>query len=281
MTNQASPTAARISNKTLLLRFTLVLCASAFTALGFTSLTGRAKLFPGVSIAIDLAGAAGIGLAAGFFTRHLFSDRRKFLRMMVSLAGVLAGLLVFGVMTYWNYGIGPLYFFRSTIDWLGLGLLIVGGIGALLSGQAYRSPIGPASQPLEGEIYPALREPQGRSARSTSTTSKASRKRKPAGKVAGKTRKAAAGKPKIAAGKVKRSSIQAKPGRLTGKTVSGRKSSRKIVLAPVEIHRCPYCLEPVKRNDPRGVVECDVCHTLHHADCWAITGTCQVPHYNH
>jgi hypothetical protein len=26
-------------------------------------------------------------------------------------------------------------------------------------------------------------------------------------------------------------------------------------------------------------VECQICHTLHHADCWAITGTCQVPHY--
>jgi ribosomal protein L37AE/L43A len=48
----------------------------------------------------------------------------------------------------------------------------------------------------------------------------------------------------------------------------------------VEEHRCPYCLDPVSRNDPRGVKECDVCHTLHHADCWAITGVCQVPHLN-
>lgn len=54
----------------------------------------------------------------------------------------------------------------------------------------------------------------------------------------------------------------------------------KIQLALVEEHRCPYCLDPVSRNDPRGVKECDVCHTLHHADCWAITGVCQVPHLN-
>ena len=54
----------------------------------------------------------------------------------------------------------------------------------------------------------------------------------------------------------------------------------KIQLAMVEEHRCPYCLDPVSRNDPRGVKECDVCHTLHHADCWAITGVCQVPHLN-
>jgi hypothetical protein len=48
----------------------------------------------------------------------------------------------------------------------------------------------------------------------------------------------------------------------------------------VEEHRCPYCLDAVARTDPRGVKECEVCHTLHHADCWAITGICQVPHLN-
>ena len=53
-----------------------------------------------------------------------------------------------------------------------------------------------------------------------------------------------------------------------------------VQLAVHEEHRCPYCLEPVKRNDARGVVECQVCHTLHHKDCWDITGNCQVPHLN-
>jgi hypothetical protein len=43
-------------------------------------------------------------------------------------------------------------------------------------------------------------------------------------------------------------------------------------------HRCPYCLEEVRRNDSRGVKICKVCKTWHHADCWAITGVCQVPH---
>ncbi len=44
--------------------------------------------------------------------------------------------------------------------------------------------------------------------------------------------------------------------------------------------RCPYCLDVVKREDPRGVKVCEVCGTPHHADCWAITGKCQVPHLN-
>jgi hypothetical protein len=45
-----------------------------------------------------------------------------------------------------------------------------------------------------------------------------------------------------------------------------------------EEHRCPFCLELVEPGDGRGMVECQVCHTQHHADCWAITGACQVPH---
>jgi len=51
------------------------------------------------------------------------------------------------------------------------------------------------------------------------------------------------------------------------------------VMAVVE-DRCPYCLDVIKRNDPRGVRVCDVCGTPHHADCWSITGKCQVPHLN-
>jgi ribosomal protein L37AE/L43A len=53
----------------------------------------------------------------------------------------------------------------------------------------------------------------------------------------------------------------------------------KVRLSLIEKHLCPYCLEPVVQNDPRGIVECEICHTLHHADCWAIAGSCQVPHF--
>ncbi len=43
-------------------------------------------------------------------------------------------------------------------------------------------------------------------------------------------------------------------------------------------HRCPYCLELVKKNDPRGVMICPECKTWHHKDCWDVTGICQVAH---
>lgn len=74
----------------------------------------------------------------------------------------------------------------------------------------------------------------------------------------------------------------AKSAAKSAKSVRRSRSRRKpqIQLAVVEEHRCPYCLDPVSRNDARGVKECEVCHTLHHGDCWAITGFCQVPHLN-
>ena len=57
-----------------------------------------------------------------------------------------------------------------------------------------------------------------------------------------------------------------------------RKQPVKFVGA--EEHRCPYCLETVAYNDPRGVEVCPICQTHHHADCWEVTGVCQVPHAN-
>lgn len=60
---------------------------------------------------------------------------------------------------------------------------------------------------------------------------------------------------------------------------SGNHNEGPRVLSVVE-DRCPYCFDVIKRNDPRGVHVCDVCGTPHHADCWGITGKCQVPHLN-
>jgi ribosomal protein L37AE/L43A len=57
-----------------------------------------------------------------------------------------------------------------------------------------------------------------------------------------------------------------------------RRKEEHVHLAGVVEHRCPYCLEVVEKKDPRGVRACPICGTHHHADCWAVTGTCQVPH---
>ena len=57
-----------------------------------------------------------------------------------------------------------------------------------------------------------------------------------------------------------------------------RSKNNNVKLTGTEEHRCPYCLEIVKKNDPRGVVVCPDCGTWHHKDCWDITGSCQVAH---
>ncbi len=64
--------------------------------------------------------------------------------------------------------------------------------------------------------------------------------------------------------------------------LNGRKHTRpraSVVQLSAQVeHRCPYCLEEIRSDDPRGVKVCPVCHTRHHLDCWMVTGTCQVPH---
>lgn len=57
-----------------------------------------------------------------------------------------------------------------------------------------------------------------------------------------------------------------------------RRKANNVTLVGREEHRCPYCLELVKKNDPRGVVICPDCGTWHHKDCWNVTGSCQIAH---
>lgn len=61
---------------------------------------------------------------------------------------------------------------------------------------------------------------------------------------------------------------------------AARSRTEGVRLVGEEEHRCPFCLEIVEPGDPRGTVECPICHTRHHADCWSVTGICQVPHYH-
>lgn len=54
---------------------------------------------------------------------------------------------------------------------------------------------------------------------------------------------------------------------------------KEVRFTNLEEHRCPFCLEEITRKDPRGIKTCEICKTQHHADCWEVTGICQVPHY--
>lgn len=71
-----------------------------------------------------------------------------------------------------------------------------------------------------------------------------------------------------------------KPGKHKSAVVNGNGNGNGARIVATVEERCPYCFDVVKKNDPRGVKVCDVCRTPHHADCWAVTGKCQVPHLN-
>lgn len=66
--------------------------------------------------------------------------------------------------------------------------------------------------------------------------------------------------------------------RIKKKRLRKNKHAADVKFVGAQEHSCPYCLELVAANDPRGVMVCSICNTQHHADCWGITGACQIPH---
>jgi Prokaryotic RING finger family 1 len=162
------------------------------------------------------------------------------------------GLIVLGWMTW---GLGGISFGRPPVtwpDWLGLTQLGFGALAVALAQESWRRDRlgrGPSREiPASAPAVPAaVATPTAPATRAV----QADAVRRPRGMAA----------------------IVAGWRRLW------RPSRVQVRLGGVAEHRCPYCLDPISRRDPRGVVECPICHTPHHADCWAVTGMCQVPHH--
>lgn len=259
---------------------------------------------------------ASLGVVAGFGSRFFLRNRDLFVRHLIAVVMAMLGMFLIGFFTNWVLGIGPIrleekfaeqihkvsfnadlwnqisslgigsrvLFDFSDMDWADLvHLAICWGI-AVLSLQAWRRTTpAPILEPIEIAPLPTLPPPvtpARRGRRSTSSSNGRARVQR-ANHNSNHLTPSVAPQPRVRANngsrpsvkKVKEPTIRPKKKRL-----SRRKP--KIQFALVEEHRCPYCLDTVSRNDPRGVKECDVCHTLHHADCWSITGVCQVPHLN-
>ncbi len=204
-----------------------------------------------------------LGLVSGFSSRFIFRRQTGLLRFTAGCAVYLTGIFLLGVFTGWQFGIGPLLPGQKGVEWADLGQLLVGVGIVTLTMQAWQRPVleiapaspGPRLQPVprpkRARPVPRPRKGAGRRVR---------RGPEPKVQTASAIPTEAPAKPKH-----RRAALRRKPA---------------LQLSTVEEHRCPYCLELIEPNDPRGTVECKICHTLHHADCWAITGTCQVPHLN-
>jgi hypothetical protein len=260
---------------------------------------------------------ASLGLIAGFGARIFLRNRDSFVRYFFAILILVIGMYMIGALTRWVLGVGPIRFeekfaeqlqevefgpdFFSQLASLGLGSrvlfdfsrlnwadgahLAVGLVMTILSLQAWRRRADPVPLPAPAaesyvELTPAPpATPSRRSRRSPAPSNGRAHVQRSSGRSA---RLRANSQPRVRAGSNNgsRASVRTVEPVLRPKKKRLFQRRPKIQLALVEEHRCPYCLDPVNRNDPRGVKECDVCHTLHHADCWAITGVCQVPHLN-
>ena len=230
-----------------------------------------------------------IGLASGSICRMVFYQWVGFIRFVVILFVLPIGMFVLGLLTNWRMGIGPLNPWvkgiipQDELIQLGGAFLV-----ALISLEAWWKH-GPKAVNLANNVRAA---PNRRRKRIPATASMQPAQPRPSQTEAQESLiflPRATSHPKVVRATRIRSRQTSTADKLVLKHSEPSARSRhkrlfaqrpKLQISSFEEHRCPYCLEEVKRNDPRGVKECDICHSLHHADCWAITGNCQVPHLN-
>jgi hypothetical protein len=240
-------------------KFSLLILLMVVTVMGLVILLLQIRM-PVLVLALLLTDAV-IGLIAGFSVRWVLPKQTRMLQISSVLAFVVGGLALLGWFTAWRVGIGPLKTGRASVDWWELGQILLGAGSALLALYAWQRPA-PASVPVPG-AKPVKKLPR---------TRKQLQKRPPHAVTPGGASRAPSQPIQPASAMAATRPVKPKRKRLYHR-------KPPLQLSAEEEHRCPYCLELVEPNDPRGVVECKICHTLHHADCWAITGTCQVPHY--
>jgi ribosomal protein L37AE/L43A len=250
----------------LLRKLVLLSLLTAAYGLGLVLLFFKASWFP--LPLFSFFADSTVAIVAGFGTRLLLSRRHWFIRFMVATLLSVGGLAILGYFSDWKIGIDVIALSRGYVSWEDLIHLVVGITASWAALWAWYRPL-----PKEDETSEMAESAQQAVVVQPRSWFPQPRMRIGSG-VDGHSGNGSG--PSVRA----RLKLVAKQPTRPKKIRSSRVRRPHVQLALVEEHRCPYCLEPVVRTDSRGVKECEVCHSLHHADCWAITGTCQVPHLN-
>lgn len=242
--------------------------------------------------ALVLTSAVGLGIVAGWVSRFTLTDHGARIRWLVALFALCVGMVFLGWLSRGILGFNLLSGGENGPDWIGLGRFGMGALAAWLSVKAWdrrswsrvqreRTSRSPRTR-LQNALTSLVRRGEATAVTPTISSSTAAPNRRPQQREAvintgDPLRRGAARQDQAAASRADpKLSVKLKS-KFRRRTPPPQYSIR---LAEEVEHRCPYCLGLVDPKDPGGVKECKVCNTLHHADCWAVTGTCQVPHHH-
>ena len=255
----------------LMRKLVLLLLLTSAYALGLVILLMKVAWLP--LILFSYFSDCTVAVISGFGARLLLSKRNWFIRSITASVTPLVGLAILGYFSDWKIGIDVIALRGGYISWEDLSHLV---LGITVSWAALWAWYRPAARDEEFStndepVHPVV-IPEPRRTRLSRSWSLQPRLRIGTGAS-------------THSGNGSRPSVRLRLQLMTRQPVRPNLRSSlmhrpHVQLAVVEEHRCPYCLETVSRTDPGGVKECEVCHSLHHADCWAITGMCQVPHLN-
>lgn len=247
-------------------KLVLLALLTAAYSLGLVMLLQKVSWFPIVLFSYFATGT--VSVVAGFGVRLLLSNRHWLIRSITATIMPLAGWAILGYFSDWTISVHITELIQGYVSWPDLFHIILGLTASWAALWAwYRPTTEDEEYSTSVELARQVGVFQSNRVRLPQNWNRRPRLRINSGNGS---------RPPVSA---RLKLITRQPPR-PKRRASSMFRRPHVQLAVVEEHRCPYCLEPVKRTDPGGAIECEVCHTLHHADCWAITGVCQVPHLN-
>ena len=238
-----------------------------------------------------------VGLIAGFFSRRLLREYSGLLRLFVSLTAISAGLFLMYFFSFGYLGIDLFFWSHTGPDWDGLVQIGLGTFTACLDMYARRFPKPSKEISPRVPIPSSSRKPIVKTQSSIRPPVQKKSRLHPITRIGGwikkvsirpnRTKMVPLSKRQERSGVLSLPPIDRKARKPWGikplrrPKILGRQKRhiQQVNLKGTEERRCPFCLDAVIFDDPRGVEICPLCHTHHHADCWEVTGTCQVPHY--